>query len=213
MNFTYSSQSFTAFRRTITEERLTFYLLDSKKDFSEAVKLYVANTRLCEMFYTPLQGVEVSLRNAMNAEMVAQYGPEWLERGKAPLLSYQQGLVDDAMDTLSSDNKKIANGGLVAELNFGFWVALLGPKYETNLWRPTIRKAFPHRPKGHERHNVHGALNAIRRLRNRVAHHERILHRNLVGDHQLILDVIAWMCPETASWVAAHSSFDPKVIP
>jgi hypothetical protein len=149
----------------------------------------------------------------MNAEMVQRYGIDWLEQRKAPLLPPQRDKVEEAIETLTESGKPIANPGLVAELNFGFWVSILGPKYENSLWRPTLRKAFPNRPQGKERQAVQGALNAIRRLRNRVMHHERILHRNLVEDHALILDVIGWICPETQAWVAAHSNFDPAMIP
>lgn len=173
----------------------------------------MANTRLCEAFYTPLQGVEVSLRNSMNGEMVTRYGIDWLEQRKAPLLTNQRLKVDDAIQTLVDDGKVVCNGGIVAELNFGFWVSILGPRYENPLWRQTLRNAFPHRPRGHERQQMQGALNAIRRLRNRVMHHERVLHRNLAADHALILEVIGWMCPETQAWVAAHSNFTPALIP
>jgi hypothetical protein len=213
VNFTYTNQVLIAFRRTITDERLTNYLASSGGDSLGAVRLYVANTRLCEAFYTPLQGVEVALRNAMNGEMVTRYGLDWIEQRKAPLLPIQREMAEKAVQTLIDDHKPVANRGLVAELNFGFWVGILGPKYEVSLWRPTLRKAFPHRPKGVERHEVQGALNSIRRLRNRVMHHERILHRDLPQDHALTLDIIGWICPETQSWVAAHSTFDSSLIP
>jgi hypothetical protein len=213
VNFIYSAQVLSAFQRTITNGRLTHYLASTGGDIEAAVKLYVANTRLCEAFYTPLQGIEISLRNAMNGEMVARYGLNWLEQRKAPLLQNHRHKVEEAIGKLTDDGKPIVNGGLVAELNFGFWVGILGPKYENALWRPTLRKAFPSRPKGMERQDIQGALNAIRRLRNRVMHHERILQRNLVEDHELILRLIGWICPETRAWVAAHSTFDPALLP
>jgi hypothetical protein len=78
--------------------------------------------------------------------------------------------------------------------------------------RPFRPRLFPHRPKGTERQAIQGALYAIRRLRNRVMQHERILQRNLVDDHALILEVIGSICPETQAWVAAHGNFDPALI-
>lgn len=213
MNFIYSVQILKAFDRTITADRLAPYLVASGDDKEAAVKMYVANTRLCEAFYTPLQGVEVALRNAMNGEMVARLGVDWLEQRKAPLQPYHRAKVDEASQTLTEGGKPITNPGLVAELSFGFWVGILGPKYENSLWRITLYKAFPTRPKGTERKEIQGALNAIRRLRNRVMHHERILHRHLVDDHALILEVLGWICPSTQAWVSAHSRFDPALIP
>lgn len=213
MNFTYTVQVLTAFQRTISADRLAPYLTAASGNLQGAAHLYVANTRLCEAFYTPLQGVEITLRNAMNAEMIQRYGIDWLEARKAPLLQGHRDKVDEAIAMLADAGKPINNAGLVGELNFGFWVSILGPKYENSLWRPTLRKAFPHRPQGTERQAIQGALNAIRRLRNRVMHHERILQRNLVDDHALILEVIGWICPDTQAWVAAHSNFSPALIP
>jgi hypothetical protein len=149
----------------------------------------------------------------MNAQLIARYGTDWAEHRRAPLLPHHRSKVDWAVQTLIDDEKPVENGRLVAELNFGFWVGVLGPKYENSLWRQTLRKAFPYRPKGVERQDVQKPLNAIRRLRNRVMHHERILDRDLVADHDLILTIIGWVCPETQTWVAAHSDFDPGMIP
>jgi hypothetical protein len=32
---------------------------------------------------------------------------------------------------------------MVAELTFGFWVGLTGPKYSVDLWEKHLYKAFP----------------------------------------------------------------------
>lgn len=102
---------------------------------------------------------------------------------------------------------------MVAALRFGFWVGILGPKNENEVWRKALYKAFPHRGKGNERKVVHGTLDAIRQLRNLVAHHRRILHRDLEADHNLILTAAGWICPHVRDWIAAHSKFDPSEIP
>ncbi|HEX9835947.1 MAG TPA: IS256 family transposase [Alphaproteobacteria bacterium] len=90
-------------------------------------------------------------------------------------------------------------------LSFGFCVAMLGPRYDASLWRPALRHAFPHRPKSVERKPIQKTLNSIRRLRNRVAHDEPILDRNLIADHNDIIQLVSWICPETANWVLTHS--------
>ena len=35
---------------------------------------------------------------------------------------------------------------IVAGLSFGFWVGLLQPKYNPDLWSSHLRVAFPHLP-------------------------------------------------------------------
>lgn len=214
MNLTITPSLLVALRRTVTEERLTNYLPASKGDLAVALMLYMANTRLCAAFYGPLQGLEVAVRNSVNSEMKRRYGNDWLTDRSAPLQPAQNAQIQEASAKLKEVGKAPdGNGDLVAELSFGFWVGLLGPKYENSLWRSTLRLAFPNRPKGYERKEIQKALNAVRRLRNRVAHHERILQRNLLDDHQLILDAASWICPETAKWISDNSGFDPRLIP
>ena len=103
---------------------------------------------------------------------------------------------------------------IVATLSFGFWVSLLGPggrtedgrkaNYEMTLWRPALRGAFVHRVKL-TRRQAHHPLNALRVLRNRVAHHEPIFARDLIADHERILDVAGWISPATRTWIEHHS--------
>ena len=104
---------------------------------------------------------------------------------------------------------------LVAALSFGFWVSLLGSggrmdpdgrraNYEMTLWRPALRRAFPHRTPL-TRKQAHRPLNALRKLRNRIAHHEPIFARPLLEDHQRILEVTGWISPGVQAWVKHHS--------
>ena len=103
---------------------------------------------------------------------------------------------------------------VVAALSFGFWVSLTGSggrltsgskaNYEMTLWRPALRRAFPHREKL-TRKQVHRPLNDLRTLRNRIAHHEPIFARDLAGDHERILDVAGWISPTMATWIEHHS--------
>ena len=72
------------------------------------------------------------------------------------------------------------------------------------LWRPALRRAFPHRSPL-TRKQAHRPLNGLRKLRNRIAHHEPILARDLLGDHQRILDVTGWISPGVRTWIEGHS--------
>ena len=96
---------------------------------------------------------------------------------------------------------------VVAELSFGFWTGLTGPRYDV-LWRNHLVKIFPRRPV--QRAHVQTRLNSIRKLRNRVAHYEPILSRPLQKDVNQIFDTISWMSPVTARWVRSNSSFEAR---
>jgi hypothetical protein len=207
VNFSYSDEVIDALERTLSTDRVGKYAGLADNDKEQGLRLYVYNTRVSEAFYTPLQGLEVCLRNSINHEMVKAFQEDWYEDSVAPLQHPLTEMISKARESLKKDKKDVTPGRMVAELNFGFWVGIIGPRYENDLWRPALRHAFPKRPNTHERKQVQNALNAVRRLRNRVAHHEPILHRNLNSDHALILQVVSWMCEETASWIKAHSRF------
>jgi hypothetical protein len=93
---------------------------------------------------------------------------------------------------------------MVAELPFGFWVSLLGSgaDYETRLWRPALRLAFS----GYRgrRSVIHLELDATRRLRNRIAHHEPIYRRDLRADHARILRLLEYVSWDYKTWVQEH---------
>jgi hypothetical protein len=197
-----------ALEKTISASRLEKYLSAVDGDLSKALLLYEENMRLAEAFYTPLQCFEVCLRNTLNLRLSLTYGADWPTNGKPP---FEQGFlksISDAIDVLKKDGHDYSTDALVAELNFGFWVGLLGPSYDATLWRQTLFKGFLAKGGGQKRSTVHGRFNALRRFRNRVAHHEPIFSRPLQQFHDEIIEAIAWMCRHTSDWAAHHSRFD-----
>ena len=113
-----------------------------------------------------------------------------------------------AKDLLQRDGKPLDASRVAAELSFGFWTGLLGPKY-TPLWRDHLVKIVPRRPV--QRAAVQTRLNSIRKLRNRVAHHEPILFSGRLEKYvREILDTLAWMSPAASRWVSANSSFEER---
>ena len=69
----------------------------------------------------------------------------------------------------------VTDGQVVAELTLGFWKGLYGPKYQQTLWRPALKRTFPNRKVARSR--VAAELEAIYQARNRLAHHEPVLHK------------------------------------
>jgi hypothetical protein len=196
-------QTNTALERTITRVRLGKYLEAKGNDWDAALKLYEDNMKLSESFYVPLQCLEVCLRNCIHEQMSNVHGADWLQKG--PLSPDSKLMVNEALAELK-DKSNLSPGDLVAELKFAFWVGLLGPHYDATLWRNALYKAFLART-GQRRSIVHRRMNALRRLRNRVMHHEPIFDRSLDQMHNEIIEAIGWMCRETEAWVAHHSRY------
>lgn len=171
---------------------------------SSALTLYERNTRLSEAFYTPLQCLEVTLRNTIHEVMAVNYGAQWLTNNLVPLSAISLSMIQDAINILQQGGHASGADDIVAELKFAFWVGLLGPGYDQTIWRSALHRGF--RVGGaRKRKDVHNRLNAIRRLRNRIAHHEPIYQRNVASDHAEIIDTIGWMCADTSAWALHHS--------
>jgi hypothetical protein len=190
---------------TISQERLVKYLLSANNDLDAAIALYEKNMRLAQSFYAPLQCLEICLRNKLHVAMTAAYGVDWFDNGNAPLDQDAKREILEAYRNLD-EKPEPQPGDLIAELRFGFWVSLLGPRYDATLWRRALNQAFRAKA-GKPRKAVHGRLNALRRFRNRVFHHEPIFHRPLEELHNELLEAIGWMDEPTRAWTEHHSQF------
>jgi abortive infection bacteriophage resistance protein len=203
-NYLYEDCALSKLVVSVSEDRLSTYLkLLPVKDLGEALKLYVYNTQLSESFYFPLQGLEVSLRNAIHNELSAHYGADWLYSGSMILHYPQEAKIMEALKKLYPVRNP---SKVVAELNLGFWIGLFSRHYE-ELWRQHLRSLFVNTHKPLLRKDIYKALNNIRLLRNRIAHHEPIIQRDLETDFNSILMIVSMMCDETATWIEAHCRF------
>jgi Abi-like protein len=218
VNFAYTPDRLIAIERSLSTERLSYYVEKCDGDLETAIRMYQLNTKLASNFYIPLQGIEIAVRNEINGQLRAQFGEDWHDLSTIRLEPRHQDDVRSAVreaTEIADDGTEVlpTNGQVVAALRFGFWVGILGPRNENEIWRKALYKGFPHRSRGQQRKVVHGVLNQIRQLRNLVAHHRRILHRDLVSDHDSILEVASWVCPHVHEWIKAHSLFDPADLP
>jgi len=206
--FIYSTAQIASLERTLSIDRLSPYLAASGGDKKAAILLYEWNTTLSEGLYGLLQGLEVALRNAMHEALTAGLGrADWYD---CVVLQFPlEEALRKAKRKLGQEGKALSAGRIVAELSFGFWTGLTGPFYAQNLWIPHLRHAFPHKRLGHK--TVHGRLDAIRKLRNRVAHHESIISRDLSADLTHILEVVGWICADTAIWLGETNTFQWRV--
>lgn len=82
----------------------------------------------------------------------------------------------------------VSEGRLVAELTLNFWKRLYGPRYEHALWRPTLKRTFPN--PGLARGQIAAQLEIIYQSRNRLAHHEPVLHNRFTETVKAIRFVI-----------------------
>jgi hypothetical protein len=193
-------------RRYLSPERLAPYVA-AAGGLNAAEELHGWNLAVSGAFYEVLGAFEVTLRNALHAQLMAWHGRRagaWYSDPRRVLSEKSREDVQAARDRVHRLNRPETPGRVIAELGFGFWRFLLASQYENTLWTPHLRHAFPHlQPQS--RRNVHDRVARLNQLRNRVAHHEPIHGRDLAGDHADLLAVAAWIHPTVAGWVAALS--------
>ncbi len=68
----------------------------------------------------------------------------------------------------------VSDGKIIAELTLYFWKRLYGHDYDQTLWRTTLKRTFP--DKRLSRAQVAIQLETLYQARNRLAHHEPVLH-------------------------------------
>lgn len=211
--FPYTDTVLRRLEASLSEDRLATYRRETHNDMEKAVRLYTWNTAISAAFYAPLQGLEVTLRNALHVQLTQAYGPSWYDNPATHLSNVGKQHIERARKDLLRDRKPDDAPHIVAALSFGFWERLLshGPRgknnYEIALWRPALHKAFPH-AKPRRRQTVHRPIMELRNLRNRIAHHEPVFRRNLRSDYDDILGVLGWICPATSSWIKHHNAVE-----
>jgi hypothetical protein len=212
--FDYSPGHIGAVESAISIDRFQPYLVESGGDKLKALHRYERNTLLSEALYVPLHGVEIVIRNAFHTQLSKCFGSRWFEeldtlnildphRSAMPPPILQK--LRSARDQLRRMGKSETGGRVVSELSFGFWTGICAKRYHTSLWTPCLHRPFnAPRP---ARSDVFERLDQIRGLRNRVAHHEPILSRDLAGDFDMIMETIRWICGASATWIEAISCF------
>lgn len=180
-------------------ERIDAYRQDGA-DAKLTLARYLLNMALSESLYPSLQFAEIALRNAVHRELTVRCGTDaWFDSPLARLTSWQQDKVMEAKSTLGRNHKPLTPGRIVAELTFGFWTGFFNNAHaRTGIGAFLSRSAFPHAPSTEQyQSRLDRRWQDIRDLRNRVFHHERILHwLDLDTRHQAILEIIRWMSPE-----------------
>lgn len=189
------------FKKYLSEARLkTFEKLNS----DNPLQLYSKNVALCESFYPAIHFLEIILRNKISKSVARVVGDNWLELEESRLLDHLEfENLKKAKLNLVKTQKKLNSDNITAELNFGFWISLFHRKYEAKIWQKkgALQMVFSnHRKTGMILNikKIRGDLENIRKLRNRIFHHEPIINidPNIKNLHELIYFYLDSMAPE-----------------
>ena len=117
--------------------------------------------------FTEREFIPVLLGGDINAYSVAR---AFYEEYQVCLLytSINRKIIDAAVEKLPAG---LTTGQLVSNLTLGFWVHLADRSREAAIWRTALYRAWP---RGTRRKELLRALDGVLRVRNRVAHDERL---------------------------------------
>ncbi len=198
-------------RDLLTADRLRSYLASCHQDLDRALELYEWNLAASAAIMQTAAMVEVVIRNAMDAQLVAwadRRGTQsWLD--VCPLDSRGRADIDKSRDRATSYGRvALTHGKVVAELSFGFWRYLTAQRYHASLWVPVLHHAFPggNDDLRDRRREVERHLADLMLVRNRAAHHEPIHRRNLAHDLDIAVEITRWVHPEAGCWIAEKST-------
>lgn len=201
----------------LSAERLTPYLKACGGDAEKALALYEWNSSLAQLLMRDISNFEVALRNACNAAMESSWQGDahWLLDENSP--ARRPVMRKSARDMLDSNRinrrtidaavdglpKGFSTGNLVAGLTLGFWVHLSDRSREAVIWRSGLYRAWP---KGTNRAELQERLYGILRVRNRVAHNERLFDpkRPELSPKKVDTDAIELLgilCPEATDYL------------
>lgn len=191
------------FEDTISTERMQRYVLACGNDTRRAMTLYRYNLKLSQEMFTLISCFEVSLRNKINKEMVANFGNDWLRDFILPGGRFD---TDPRVDGTRKIIKKAYEGlirshnyshtKLLAEMEFGVWKFMFN-NVQYRIANRCLLNIFPNKPTSTAQHQydntfVFNDLKVINTIRNRIAHHEAICFGNPVCiDTQGVLDCYA----------------------
>ncbi len=194
-----------ALEEIISAQRLGPYRKAAGQNLDRALKLYAWNLNIGAAFLPLFCAVEVSLRNLTVKRLTEVYAETWWKAVALLGLLEKEGgsIVRKAEKTIRQKNQDPDSGRMTAELGFGFWENMLLEKYTPDLWA-SLHISFPYLPPGVDQTALKTKCRKVRELRNRIAHHEPIFHRNLSQDYANCLELIRWLSPAKAEWVRPH---------
>ena len=206
----------------LSAERFAPYLEACSGDTGKALELYEWNLSLSQLLMRDISNFEVALRNAYNAVMELSWEGDahWLLDDESParrpvMRKSAKGMLDsnrinrNTIDAVVTGLPKgYSIGSLVAGLTLGFWVHLSDRSREAVIWRSGLYRAWP---RGTNRAELQERLYGILRVRNRVAHNERLFDpkRAELSPKRVDADVVellGLLCPEAAAYLYGESA-------
>lgn len=191
------------FSETIPHARLKGYLSKAGGNKNLANELYSWDLDISSALWRHFNVLEIGLRSALSLQLV-NMSPSvnwWLNENL--LLQSEKSKIAALGD---KNGTPFSQDEIITRLTLGFWASLLSKKYHQRLWQAGLEDAFPNFQG--KRRDFHMKLERLRKLRNRIAHHEPIIDREINLDLNLIVEVCGTLDRRIESWIGADKRVD-----
>jgi hypothetical protein len=198
-----------AVRAALSPARLATYEVAAGIQDNEdlaALELYAWNADISSALLVPLQVCEVVIRNTIADALEPVYGSRWPWSA-----TFERSLPDPPQgysprrDLQSARRSLSSTGKVIPELKFVFWQKMFTSRYDERIWGAQLRRVQPNtcrvKSVAELRLEIYNDLEQLRKLRNRIAHHEPVFNRNMADDYAKIRGLVACRCTITADWL------------
>jgi hypothetical protein len=157
--------------RFISSDRLSVY---------SGLDEYERNLKSSKEHYIPLSIFEVALRNSIDHHLSQAIGIDWINDDTF-LQRESISFRDEAKAKLLKRRELATKSKIVAELSFGFWISIFKLPYKKHWRTKDLKNIFPNMPPLNiavvNRDIIYSDLDLIRKFRNRLFHHEKIINK------------------------------------
>lgn len=191
-------------------------MIRHNNDLEKALSHYKINILISQSFYPILAILEIGLRNSIDYQLTRKFNDEkWFDNHEFVKVAsrFHIDRISKARTNIMSEKKAITPGKIISELSFGFWTSLFDLKFEMTLWK-NLRLAFPNCPKQiRQRKTMSAKFNGIRKLRNRIFHHEPIAWNLTVlrSYKKDIIEGLDWLNDDLINWTAELNNIDDTI--
>ena len=175
---------FSDFEATLSPQRMRRYVQACGGDTRKAMTLYRYNLQVSQEMFTLVSCFEVALRNAIDRQLTANLGNDWLRNSVShggifddPILIKTRDIIHHAYRKLSQAHT-YSHDKLLAEMEFGIWKYMYSP-IQYRVTGRNLLNIFPNKPRSsaqvqYNQRYIFNEIDRVNSLRNRIAHHEPI---------------------------------------
>lgn len=206
-----------AFAKLISPPRFKTYLDMARGDSLLAFELYRWNMDVGSALSWSMHFAEIAVRNGVSSYFLQRFGIGWTDSStfRNQLEGNEAAALRKAFDrqAVARNPDPPSDDQVVADLSLGFWTGLLRQRYAVPYALPRgLPVIFPETEIPPSFQDIQLRLQGIRQMRNRVAHHEPIIHRGnaaLIATRNMAMELIAWTNTQAAEFLREQDPLGP----